>query len=511
MIERKIIIGMIISTDYLNQIQEEWDSNYIISRTASLIAEWVWEYYEKYNKAPMRDIENIYIRKLRKTKIKKDLAEEIEQEILPGLSEEYENEGFDLKILLDDTREYFDERQVELHLEMLEALLEKNNVDKAVELAQKFSVKRKLDDETLDLSKPESLKEVKKAFDVFSQNVVKFPGALGDFWNDQLCRGRFVSFMGPEKRGKTFWLIEFMMRAYSQGKKVAYFEAGDMTKGELLMRICVYLGMKSNLKKHTGDLYLPVQDCIHNQKDTCDRKVRECGFGIFGEEIEKREDITLDLLKENYELYPDYKPCYNCVEWQKSPWGTPWLKKINIKHPLTEGQAEKLIEKFFIKTGQAIKISPHPSGSLNISTAKQKLDYWKRTEGFDPELIIFDYIDIMEHEVKGELRHQMNDTWMKMRGLSQERDALVIAPTQTDADSYEQDLLSQKNFSEDKRKYGHVSAMYGLNQDKKGREKKIGIMRLNKLVLRGDDFHYTDQVHVLQKLAIGRPFIGSYY
>lgn len=511
MIERKIIIGLITSTDYLNQIQAEWNPDYIVSGTASLISEWVWEYYEKYRKAPMKDIENIYIRKLRKTKIKKILAEEIEQEILPSLSKEYENEDFDLKTLLDDTREYFDERQIELHKELLEALLQKNNVEKALEVAENFTVKRNTDEDTLDLSKPESLNAVKEAFDTSFQNVVKFPGALGDFWNDELCKGRFVSWMGKEKIGKTYWLVEFMLRAYAQGKKVAYFEAGDMTKSELLMRICVYLGMRSNMEKYTGVQYVPVQDCIYNQKDTCDRKVRECKFGIFGEEVEKREDITFEMLKESLELFPDYKPCYNCVEWQKNPWGVPWLKKINIKYPLTEKQAEKLIEKFFISTGRSIKISCHPSGSLSISDAKRKLDFWKRTEGFEPELIMFDYIDIMRPEIKGELRHQMNDIWMKMRGLSQERDALVIAPTQTDADSYDKDLLTQKNFSEDKRKYGHVSAMYGLNQDKEGREKKLGVMRINKLVLRAGDFYYTDQVHVLQKLSMGRPFLGSYY
>jgi len=49
-----------------------------------------------------------------------------------------------------------------------------------------------------------------------------------------------------------------------------------------------------------------------------------------------------------------------------------------------------------------------------------------------------------------------------------------------------------------------------LNQDKEGREKEIGVMRINKIVVREDDFHSSQQVHVLQHLAIGRPHLGSY-
>ena len=68
-----------------------------------------------------------------------------------------------------------------------------------------------------------------------------------------------------------------------------------------------------------------------------------------------------------------------------------------------------------------------------------------------------------------------------------------------------------KNFSEDKRKYAHVTAMYGLNQDPQDREKKIGLMRINEIVVREGDFSNTKEVTVIQNLARGRPFLGSYY
>jgi len=118
-------------------------------------------------------------------------------------------------------------------------------------------------------------------------------------------------------------------------------------------------------------------------------------------------------------------------------------------------------------------------------------------------------------DVRMEFRHQQNEIWKALRGLSQERrkgiQPLIITATQADANSYDRDLLRLKNFSEDKRKYSHVTAMYGLNQDPHGREKKIGIMRINELVLREGAFDDNRVVYILQNLKRGQPYLGSYF
>ena len=53
--------------------------------------------------------------------------------------------------------------------------------------------------------------------------------------------------------------------------------------------------------------------------------------------------------------------------------------------------------------------------------------------------------------------------------------------------------------------------MYGLNQDKKGREKEIGITRINKLVVREEEFNLSSFVYVLQNLRRGQPCLASYF
>lgn len=510
MIERKIIIGLIVYDEFLKEFKNQWNQNYIESAAAKMIAGWCWEYFKKYDRAPGRNIEMIYIRKLKKG-IDKDLAEEIEQEILPSLSDEYEAENLDIQNLIDETKKHFIERQITIHKEIIENLLAKGKVDEAEKEIAQFKLNKFEKQQALDLSNENILGKIDDIFDSTYESVIKFPGALGDFWNDQLVKGGLVAILAPEKRGKTFWLIEFMMRAYKQGKKIAFFQAGDMTENQMLMRICIYLAKKSNKERYCGVQYVPVQDCIKNQADTCDKQIRECQFGLFAvPEHELREKITIDDLILAKQENPKYKNCYNCTEWKTNKWGTVWFDKVDIKTPLSNRVAKTLVKKFFIDKGVQIKISTHANDTLSVTDMEGILDVWK-DEGFEPELILVDYPDIMRSEHKLEFRHQENMKWKGLRRISQERNCLVVAPTQADAQSYEKDTLTQKNFSEDKRKYAHVTAMYGLNQDKNGREKKLGIMRINKLVVREDEFTTADQVHVLQKLSMGRPFLGSYF
>jgi len=144
-------------------------------------------------------------------------------------------------------------------------------------------------------------------------------------------------------------------------------------------------------------------------------------------------------LVEAYENNPDYKPCYNCLEWGKNKWGTPWLKKITIDKPLTGKEAVKAWEKFF--TGnEHIKLVSFPNGSLTTKIIDDTLDAWKK-EGFEPDLVAVDYGDIVESDVKGEFRHQENDKWKKFRGMSQKTNALWIIPTQTKSTAYKKKTI----------------------------------------------------------------------
>jgi len=138
MIERKIIIGLITSTEYLQKIKDIWSIQFIESTAAKRIAAWCWEYYEKYNKAPGKDIESIYFSKIKSPNFPKDIAEDIQEDILPGLSEEYENENPNLPYLIEETQKHFNERHIQIFNANVEALVNEGRAEEAETMVKNF-------------------------------------------------------------------------------------------------------------------------------------------------------------------------------------------------------------------------------------------------------------------------------------------------------------------------------------------------------------------------------------
>jgi len=144
MIERKIIIGLATSDAYCNKIKNIWDVSLFESQPARLLATWAWEFFLKYNKAPGREIETIYFTKLKEKKVDAKLADEIEKDILPELSEEYNNEGFLLEPLLDETEKYFTERHLTIFNQNVNALTKQGKREEAEKLIRNFRPINKL-------------------------------------------------------------------------------------------------------------------------------------------------------------------------------------------------------------------------------------------------------------------------------------------------------------------------------------------------------------------------------
>ena len=106
-IERRIVTGLIVSTEYIQEIEPIWSPKYLESETARLLSGWCLEYFRQYRKAPGRDIEGIYTDKIKM--LGKTQAQDIE-EVLAGLSDEFDRGQFNVEYLMDQTKTYFKER-----------------------------------------------------------------------------------------------------------------------------------------------------------------------------------------------------------------------------------------------------------------------------------------------------------------------------------------------------------------------------------------------------------------
>jgi len=130
MIERKIVLAFITSTEFHQKLRGLWDVTLFESSTAKRMVSWCSEYFELYEKAPSKDIEPLFYQKV-KNGLPKDLAEEIEQDILPSLSEEYEREDFNVDYIVDQAINYFNERKLLQHAENIKALVNQNKLKEA--------------------------------------------------------------------------------------------------------------------------------------------------------------------------------------------------------------------------------------------------------------------------------------------------------------------------------------------------------------------------------------------
>lgn len=515
--ERRIVIGLVVSRDYLARISKVWNPTLLSSAELQKVASWCLEYYAKYDRAPDTDIQSLYMEHLQAGHLTKAEGEYIEL-LLESLSDEYgRDKQFNAAYLYDRTVQYLKAQELERHSQEVQALIETGQVEEAEALAKAYSPTILSDEDTgIELSSDAALDRIEQAFAETNQPVLSYPGALGQMWNEHLVRGGFFTLLAPEKRGKSFMLMEMALRGIRQKANVAFFEAGDMTESQILRRICVYVARKSDREKYCEERYRPVGDCVLNQLDLCHREDRNCDYGIFeGVSLsmfykEPAAYMDMDVLIAKYGEFPGYSPCdsYTCNRRR----GCVWLEKVPATHPLQAGEAKDVIRKFFQRYRRRFRLITYPAGTLSVSEMRHCLDNWERQDGFVPDIVVVDYADLLaaDEARTTEFRHRQDTIWKGLRGLSQERHVLLLTATQADASSYRSGRLSMSNFSEDKRKLSHVTAQYGLNQDPGGREKRLGIMRINEIVVREGEFSTDHEVTILQDLAAGRPYLESF-
>jgi len=456
-IEKSIVIGAIISDQFLTSIAPTTNLDFIETPYLKQIMKWCLKYYSKYGKAPSRDIENIYNSWSSKTKAPQDTILDVE-EVLTTISEEYEqSEALNVSYLLDITHRHFATMRVKLLKDELEYSLLHDDIKTAETSIMGFnSIVSEIEDVVDPLNNEECWDD---AYAEAAKPLILFENdAMDKFFKHALAPNNLIGILAPEKRGKTYWCLEFVIQALKNRRKVALFEVGDMSRNQVLRRIGSRMTGRPQFKVEASQTVYPYK--IANVQGTIRVKTKK---------IDSKELAEPSFIKK---MVNKFKRHYGL------PSKTPFLK-----------------------------ISTHSSESVNVADIRNILKKWRLTENYIPEVIIIDYPDILAPEpntYRFEKREQINSTWKALRRLSQDLHTLVIVPTQADAQSYDARLIRKSNFSGDKRKFAHVTGMFALNQDDD--EKLANIVRLNWVVLREGMFSETQIIHVGQCLSLGKAF-----
>lgn len=499
--EKQFLTAAIVSDEFVKQAAAFYDPDLVETGFVRTVAEWCFRYATKYGKAPGLHIKDIFDARAGKMEpSERDLV----AQLLSGLSEEHERAGvMNVQYLLDQSEALFRERSLQHLTRTINGLAADGDVSGAEAALSEY--KRVGRPQTLGANPFRDPEAIQRAFERVERPLLTVPGRLGRLINASLNRDQFVAFLGPEKRGKTWWLNELALRAMQARCNVALFQIGDMSYEQVIVRLAIRLCHKSNKEWYTGDQPVPVLDCRLNQEGGC----RKCPH----KNKPLMEKWTAAGAWDAWESgdFSNHVPCTVCKD---RPFfrGAVWWEIINIPKPLGWREAWRAGNRLLSRTrGRDFRLSVHPSDSLSVTGLKMILDNWETFEGFVPDVIAIDYADNLDAEAEDarkEPRHQENRKWKLLRGLSQERHCLVLTATQAAARSYKKQSVEMDDFSEDKRKLAHVTAMFGLNQTPA--EKRAGLMRIGPVVLREDEFFTDDEATVAQSLRTGRPLVFSF-
>jgi hypothetical protein len=457
--ERLILISMITDKSVLGSISGKWERGLFSAKWCDLVASWCIKYFNKYGEAPNQSIEGLFESWASNGKADESTVKLVEK-FLNSLSDEYESETRKSSdYIIDLAGAHFNEVKLKSLARKIEGAVDNGELEEALAELTKFNRVDMGVGAGIDAFRDKDA--MRKAFESANERLIEYPDDLGLFFQNIFERDGFVAFQAPEKRGKSFVLLDVAWNAALQRRKVAYFEAGDNSQNQVMRRFLTR-ATKHPFRLRTG---FP-------------------GEVLIPTSISREPDSEIADVEHSIKTYD---------------------------RPLSWGRGFKACKKLLrskIKSDDAMfRIDAHPNSTLSVHKIKSILDAWER-DGWIPDVIVIDYADILAAPAGfAETRDQINATWKQLRALSQQLHCLVVTATQADADSYRVHTQTKRNFSEDKRKHSHVTAMVAINQTIE--EKQKGIMRLNFLDLRDGEYQEMHCIHVAGCLALANPFMKA--
>ena len=236
--ENLIITSLIVSDFYIKHTHKLLKENLSLLKTqfGRAVAAWCLDYYKQYKIAPKKDIKKIFDEKTENDSIDETTSNLIEK-FLSNLSENYTREdNFNESYVIDQTKKYLKERKLKAVNSDLNLALKNKQIDDAESVIKDYkqaSVKTDFDYESVRVF--DDKQAINDALEYEEEALFKFHGALGRALREFL-RGDLISFIGPAKRGKTFWMIESAIKACLSGLRVVLLSF-EMTKNQNLRRI----------------------------------------------------------------------------------------------------------------------------------------------------------------------------------------------------------------------------------------------------------------------------------
>lgn len=431
--ERRVLIQCLTNTHFLARVVGRIGENPFRSQDSNILWEWSEKHYTKYKKAPQKNLEVIF----ESWEAHPDKKKGVER-LLRSLDSQYQKDNKDVDFSLDIAEKFFNQVRLERLKDELESSLRRGEVEEASNAALAFPKVNLRPTPYTDMLSDKELHS--RAFKERHQTLIKYPGAAGVFFGNELAKDSFVAFMGSSKARKSYVLLDIAWRAFMQGRRVAYFQVGDLSKDQFTRRMqtrAMYRPFDAKIVKSPVDIQLPTD---HR--------------GLASVEFELKE------YEEN----------------------------------ATESQALKAIERARKRYKGDFHLSYHPIKTISVPDIKNTVRQWS-DDGWDAEVVVVDYAgNLSPVSYKMDVVNQVSESWALLRQLSEERKCLVVTAQQSNKEGFSAWVLTRKNFSESKMILAHVTAFLGINQTDE--EVGQGITRLNFVVRREGAFRETSCLYL---------------
>lgn len=452
--EQDIVLGMIISTDFLKRIRPMYKPEYFSLYYAKTVAGWCIEYFDKYQKAPFTDIKSIFEAK-KNTIISEDKAEMIDT-FLARISDKFEQEDehYNLDFNVDKAKNFFKGSNAYLFEEKIRGLRLLGDYEAIDAEVARF----KRVDELISMGSNFWDKDTERISDTLNSihdtnALLRLPGELGSLIRP-LQRGDFLALVGPAKRGKSYLLMELALWACFNRCNVLFF-SWEMPRRDVDLRL---------YQRLTGT-FIP------------------------GHEEEYEKEVEVPYFDNNFyqnQLIHKRKVIKKAVNFSDV--------YQKIKH----------IDSFI--KGKQLRIECAPSKSMSGDDMRNVMDNLAYYEGFEADVVVTDYADIGRSSRKEERRHEIDSVWLDHRAIGQERDQLIISASHTNKQTFSRDIR-ESDMSEDNRKLNHVTMALALNSSEE--DQLNNSIRIRPLVDRYRGVLPNKEAVVLQCLECGQPYLDS--
>jgi hypothetical protein len=236
------------------------------------------------------------------------------------------------------------------------------------------------------------------------------------------ARKRFYLFLAPPKRGKSWFLV-------------------GCGKHALIRRHSVLHITLENSKEETAQRYVQAFFGM-TATETTEAKVARFHRSVNSNVVQKIE----------HELMPE------------PPQALSTTSKAKVARKLKG-----------FKRRARLRIEEFPAGTLTMSKLNALLDKLKRSDDFVPDMVLLDYPDLMEVDIKN-LRTSLGQLFVKLKGLATQRNCALVAVTQGNREGAQAKTVGATHVGEDFSKIATVDTVVTYSQTPL--EKKVGLARL---------------------------------